>query len=419
MKKRKSRPSLRLSLSVPLCLAILAACATDNGDAVHGQQFGPVPERDGATTGDDGSVDPLVDASVEGAADAPSEGGPSCATGTAVVLAGNDSALTGAAQIGGAPWSGSALTGGAAKSRPAIAAFGASGFLALTRGAGDAVQSMSFTTTWAAPTAVTGASTVDAPALAIVGTTAQAVFLAPAVGGGSKFFFRAENSGTAWSAPAAVTDGTAQSFGQSGGSIAAGGTDLVLAQDGGDNDGLFTQRFSGGTWTTGAGVVGAGTLTTAPPTLLAIPGANDLVLVYADKTANHVIGYALRNAATKAWNTAVITTQTAQTGEQPQLALVSATLIVATFRGNNGRPYWMTGTIAGAGITWSVPGPLLADTSTVDSAPAVARGICGDVAIAVFADAGQVKASRLRGTTWTVPEAVTGASGSRVAIATR
>lgn len=398
-----------------LSLGILGACGTDNGD-VHGQSFGPVPERDGSTpTGDDGGVIvPPQDGSADGA-DGQPDGG-SC-TGTIAVLAGSDTALTGSAQSGSAPWAGGALTGSAAKSRPAIVSFGA-GFLALTRGPADALQSLSFTTTWGAVAGVAGASTVDTPALTVVGTTAESVFLAPGVSGGAQYFYRADNSGTAWGSPAAVTSGAAQSFGQSGASIAAAGTDLVLAQDGGDNDGLYTQIYSG-TWTAGAPVSGAGTLTTAPPVLLAIPGANDLVLVYADNTANHVIGYALRNAGTKAWNTATATTATAQTGEPPQLALISPTQIIATFRGNNLRPYWMTGTIGGAGITWSVPGPLLADTSTVDSAPAVAKGTCGDDAIAVFADAGQVKATRLRGTTWTVPEAVTGASGSRVAIATR
>ena len=398
-----------------LSLSILGACGTDNGD-VHGQSFGPVPERDGSTeAGDDGSVVTPEGGSPD-AADGQADGG-SC-TGTIAVLAGNDTTLTGAAQIGSAAWAGGAITGGAAKSRPAIVSFGSPGFLALTRGPADALQALSFTTTWGAVAGVAGASTVDTPALTVVGTTAESVFLAPGVGGGAQYFYRSENSGTAWGAPAAVTSGAAQSFGQSGASVAAAGTDLVLAQDGGDNDGLYTQVYSG-TWTTGAPVNGAGTLTTAPPVLLAIPGANDLVLVYADNTANHVIGYALRNAGTKAWNTATATTATAQTGESPQLALISATTIVATFRGNNLRPYWMTGTIGTTGITWSVPGPLLADTSTVDSAPAVAKGTCGDDAIAVFADAGQVKATRLRGTTWTVPEAVTGASGSRVAIATR
>ena len=79
----------------------------------------------------------------------------------------------------------------------------------------------------------------------------------------------------------------------------------------------------------------------------------------------------------------------------------------------------MTGTLGAGTVSWSTPTKLLADNSTVDAPPAVAKGVCGDDAIAVFASGGQVKATRLRGNTWTVPESVAGASGSRVSVATR
>jgi hypothetical protein len=108
------------------------------------------------------------------------------------------------------------------------------------------------------------------------------------------------------------------------------------------------------------------------------------------------------------------------TGEQFSVASISATKLVVTFRGkDNQRPYYMTGTIGPSAITWSAPAPLLADTSTVDSTPAVAKGVCGDDAIAVFASAGQVKATRYRAGAWSVPEPVSGASGTRVAVSTR
>ena len=101
------------------------------------------------------------------------------------------------------------------------------------------------------------------------------------------------------------------------------------------------------------------------------------------------------------------------------MARISPSKLVATFRGNDQRPYWMSGTIGASAITWSVPVALLADTSKVDGPPAVAKGICGDDAIAVFAAGGQIRATRYRGTSWSVPEAVGGASGSRVSVATR
>ncbi len=409
----------KLSLfSVTVCAALvsgamsLGACATDNGDAVHGPQFGPPPERpDGATDGPigaEGGPPPSLD----GGTDAPSTG---CTTGTIVVLAGGETALTGAAKIAGGAWSGGPIAGGAAKNHPSIVAFG-SGFLALTRGPGDALQSTSFNATWGAVSAVASATTIAAPALTVSGTKAQAVYLAP---GAPSLFFRVENAGSSWGGspdPVGPPAG-AQSFGLAAGTVAAAGTELVFAQAGTD-EGLYTQKYTG-TWSAGAPIAGAGTPTTAPPILVAVDGKFDLVLLYADNTVNHVIFFATRDAATKIWSSAAVTHPTAQTGEQPAIARISASTLVALFRGNNQRPYTMTGTIGANAVTWSAPVALLADTSTVDGPPAVAKGVCGDDAVAVFASSGQVKATRLRGTSWSVPEPVTGASGARVSVATR
>ncbi len=396
--------------------AALGACATDNGNPVYGPQFGPTPERPDAAI--DGSVDPIpeggpgpTDGSPE--ADAPSS---TCTSGTVVVVAGSDTALTGTAQLAGGAWTGAAIAGGAAKSRPAIVPYGP-GFLALTRGPADKLMSVSFgAASWGAATAVGAETTIGAPALAVVGAKAHGVYL---TGGAPSFFFRVENPGTSWSAAQAVTSNGVQAFGQSAGSLSAAGADLVFAQDGGDNDGLYTQRYDG-SWSVGTPVVDAGTLTTAPPTLAALDGGKfDTVLVYADNTVNNVIGFTTRDATTKRWATATVTNPQAQTREQPSLARISPTALVAAFRGNDQRPYTMRGTIGALAVTWSPPVALLADTSTVDGPPAIAKGVCGDEAIAVFASGGQVKATRLRGTSWTVPEAVSGAAGTRVSVSTR
>ena len=192
---------------------------------------------------------------------------------------------------------------------------------------------------------------------------------------------------------------------------------LQVTQAGGDQ-GLYVQTWNV-TWSSAAAISGAGTFNTAAPALLGIDGANDLVLLYADNTVNHVIGYATRDAMTKVWSTAQVTQAMAQTSEQMSVARLSSTVILVTFRGNNQRPYTMIGTIGGATIAWGAPNPLLADNSTVDSTPAVAKGVCGDDAIAIFASGGQVKAARYRGNAWSVAESVTGASGSRVSVATR
>jgi hypothetical protein len=161
------------------------------------------------------------------------------------------------------------------------------------------------------------------------------------------------------------------------------------------------------------------TLKSAPPALVSVTGTFDLVLLYAQSAPPNTIGFATRDATTKMWSAGAVTQDTAQTAEQMSVTRLSATTLLVAFRGNNGRPYTMTGTIGASSITWGLPSALLADTSTVDSAPAVAPGVCGNDAIAVFASGGIIKATEYRGTTWSVPGTVAGASGSRVSVATR
>src|SRR5690349_20118920 len=120
-------------------VVLVVACATDNGSDVHGPTYGQLPPREGGADGEvleDGAV--VTDAP---AGDAPGDVvSPTCNEGTAVVLAGNDSSLSGAVQSKGGAWTGAAIGGGAAQSKPAILAFG-TGFLGVTHGPGDVLQS--------------------------------------------------------------------------------------------------------------------------------------------------------------------------------------------------------------------------------------------------------------------------------------
>lgn len=429
--------SFRLSgLSCLACLAgavfpaaVLGACATDNGDAVHGPQFGPPPERpdgtaaDGPSPSDEGGSTP----NPEAGPDAGTDGAilPTCTgTGTVAVLAGGDSALSGAVQINGGAWTGATIAGGAAKSVPALVAFG-TGFVGLTRGPSDALQAVSYGASWSA-SAVGTLTTLGSPALALLGTNVEAVYLSgPASSATANKFFRIENTGASWSTTGdpvispSLPLATQQSFGPTSGTVAAAGAELAFAQDG-SNNGLYQQKRSGGVWSDAAPIIGAGTFSTgAPPALVAVDGKYDLVLLYADNTATHVIGFATRDSTSKVWSDAAPTQATAQTGEQMSVVRLSPTALLVTFRGNNGRPYVMTGTLGAASLTWSVPVPLLADTSTVDSVPALAKGVCGDDAVAVFAAGGQIKATRYRANAWSLPTTVNGASGTRVSVATR
>lgn len=396
----------------------LSACATDNGDSVHGPQFGPPIDRIDAGSGEGAA--PVADggAGTDGGADTGADGStvPACTSGAVVVLAGSDTTLSGASQIKGGAWSGAAIAGGAARSIPALAATG-SGFVALTRGPSNALQSLSYPTGaagWSAVTTLGSLTTLGSPALAIAGTKAHGVYL-----DGTNKFFRVESAGTVFTTAgdAVMPAGGDQSYGPSAGTLAAAGTDVVFAQAG-DDEGLYVQKRDTA-WSTATAIGGAGTLNTMPPAILAIDGKYDLVLLYADKTAPHVLGFATRDATTKTWSNATVTQPTAQTGEQLSIARISQSVVLVTFRGNDMRPYFMTGTLGASSIAWSMPAALLPDTSTVDAAPAVAKGVCGDDAIAVYGAAGKVRATRYRGGVWTVPEPVAGASGGRISVATR
>ncbi len=419
-------PALRSGLAFGGPAALLVACATDNGDAVHGPQFGPVPERpDGSAEGGEGPGEggsPTTDAEA-GATDAGTDSAsPPCTAGTVAVLAGNDSSLAAAVQSNGGAWTTGPIAGGAAKSAPSLVAFG-SGFTGLTRGAGDALQAVSYDTSWSAAAALPTLSTLATPALAVVGTKAQAVFLSGPESGSvdSHKFFRIENAGTSWSAADPVVAASNPSFGPSGPAAASAGADLVMAQDG-DNAKLYTQVWNA-TWAPAAQIADpVVTLKSAAPALVAVAGAFDLVLLYSDSAAPNTIGFATRDGTSKTWSAGQVTQATAQTAEPMSVARISPTTLLVAFRGNNGRPYIMLGTIGATSITWSLPAPLLADASTVDSPPAVAPGVCGDAAIAVYASGGLIKATQYRGTTWSVPGMVLGTpftAPARVSVATR
>src|SRR5690242_18006092 len=125
-----------------VALGLVEACATDNGSAVYGDQFGPPPGGNGIEAGTDATPVPSGDGAAEDAStDAPADGQPpTCSAGTVAVLAGSDAALSYAISDKGAAFKGGAVTGGSSVGQPELVAFG-TGFLGLTRGAGDKLLS--------------------------------------------------------------------------------------------------------------------------------------------------------------------------------------------------------------------------------------------------------------------------------------
>ena len=398
-------------------VVLVAACATDNGSTVHGPTFGELPGRDGGADGEASEEDAATttDSAIE-------EGGvdgatPTCTEGTAVVLAGDDTSLSGAVQSKGGAWTGAAINGGAAKSKPAIVPFG-SGFLGVTHGPGDVLQSLTFGTSWAPPTTIGTAGVKGAPALATVGTKAHVVYAAGP--GANRDFTHGIHDGTAWDAAVAAV-GSPPSFGTVSAALAGVGGDLFFAENGSDK-GLYTRTFATA-WQASSAVTGAGTVGNeipATPELVAMAGKYDLVLVYVEKDTRY-ISFAKHDAMTKQWVDGDVTNTLATTNEKLAASRSGESSLLVTFRGQDGNGYYTQGSLVADTYTWSAPAPIGGGPAKipVDSTPAVARGVCGDDAIVAYASAGVVRALHLRGAQWSQPEVITGTSGTRVAVSTR
>jgi hypothetical protein len=405
-------PAIVFVLGVVACSVV--GCSTGNGDDVHGPTFGPFPEREGGSDGG-GTGDAATDDASDDA-----DGGAGCATGTVAVLAGGSTTLTASVQERSGAWSSTTLGTATVKSKPALAAFG-TGFLGVVHDTTDALATVRYTTSWSAPAALGMAGVKGGPSLSVAGTSAHLVYSAG--GGADRFFWSGVHDGSNWDAAGTrvSSDGTQanQSFGTISAGLAAVGSDVVFAENG-TNEKLYVRPFSG-TWGASKQVADVdtqgGALETTPE-LVAHDGAFDLAVIYVRKTTRQ-LAYATRAVASnpnKDWVDGGIFHALATTAEKFSVARISPTTMLVAFRGQDGNGYYATGTISGTTIAWTAA---QAVGGAVSSTPAVARGVCGDDAIVAFAQGGAVRATRLRGTTWTAPETIAGAAGSFVAVATR
>lgn len=421
MPRRRRLPHELVVLTTSLAFAggalAVVACSTDNGPAAYGETFGPLPERrDASATTADGA--PAAPGDAEGgpsigpdgaAPDAPA----TCTAGTLAVVAGSDTALAAAVQDRGGAWTTTMLQG-VSKSLPAVVAT-TTGFLSVVRSTNDALAWSAFTTSWSPPSPIGAAQTIASPSLTSSGATVHLALLTPAF----EQAYGAFASG-AWSPAGSEVlqpPAGAKSFGPSAPSVVEAGGDVVVAFDG-DDGGLYVQTRSGTTWAAASPIVGAGVTKSVPPVLLGWDGGSDLVLLFADNSADHVIRHAVRTAGTKAWSTVQNTGALAFTPEAFRAARISPTALAVTYRGGDGRAYAMTGTYASGAFTWSAPVALFAG-ATVDTAPAVAKGVCGDDAVAVAAKAGAVQIARLRSGVWSAAEDVPSLTATRVGVASR
>lgn len=432
-------------LGIGLVISSIWACDTDNGETTHGPDIGQLPDSgrrklpDGAIVEADGAPVLADDDDIVG--DDDTEGGPkpgNCAAGgTAALVAGNEGTLTGAIRSKGGTWVTSAVGGGGAKSKPAMIAFG-TGFLGVSRGAGDALQSFShdgnIASKFSGATAIGAGGVKGPPTLTLAGTKAHVIFSGGA--GTNQDYTHGIHDGTKWNAVTElVGTGGEHSFGGVSAGLAGIGDDVFFAQDGSDQ-GLYARPYTGGSWKAAIPVNGAGTVGTDPavpatiatPEVVALKGKYDLVIIYEYKKNQpsdpNAIAYATHEpGGTPEWgNPDTKFVSGALSGEKFNAAALSDTTVALTFKGDDGNAYYTIGTAttdAASPINWTAPAPVGGSPTAVDAAPAVAKGDCGNDAVFAFTNGGKVKVTSVKGGTFTPIAEVAGMTGNQVAIATR
>jgi hypothetical protein len=388
---------------------VLLDAATQPGSSdAAAQTDSTIPEGGGAPDGGPTSPADAADGSdASAAADA------GCTSMTAI-LGGNDTSSFGATATGRGPFVTHALTGGVAAG-PALVAFGG-GFQGLfterfDAGGANALFGVGFSGgAWGTPSALGGsAGAIDAPSVAAVGTTLQAVYL-----NAEHLYFHAA-FGTGWDTgadPVRPSDAGATAFGPVRAAAAGTSTELVIVYEGNDSH-PYAQ-----TWTTGAGwddgvALGAAPLLADTPMAIAAldTGASDLLAVYVDgegpaSTNNEHLFFAVRSGTTKAWSAPAMVDVNAYTPSAPTLAAMSGGRALLAWQGGDGASYASVYTAP----VWSSAAKITSDQ--VASAPSLAPGVCGDDAVAAYPLSGAVYVTHLAGGgAWTTPAPLAGVAG--------
>ncbi len=353
----------------------------------------------------------------DAAGDAPSVSEAGTCGATTVVLGGNDFSIFGATATGTSAFTTEALTGsmGAA---PALVAFG-TGFEALVAEAGDAngggaLFGVGYSAGgWSPLTALGGnADAIDAPAVAVVGATLQGVYLNP-----EHLYFHAA-FGAGWDTGAdpvrPPNDAGGTAFGPVRAAAAGTATELVIAYEG--SNGLpYVQTWNGTSWDDGVALGSSLLAVNTPMAIVALDsGANDLLIAYVAAGGSCSAGSGclysvVRAAATKTWSAPVTVDAAAYVNgaapTAPTLASLTAGRGLLAWQGANGEGYESIY----SGSAWSTPAQLT--SAAIGGAPSLARGVCGDDAVAAYVSAGSVYTTHLSVGTWTMPMLLAGASG--------
>jgi hypothetical protein len=395
----------------PALALVLAACDSSP------QTYGPVydAKADSPPSGDGGPSDGGGDGTV------PKDGSDDAGTCPSItgVIAGSTAGLFGAARTGGGAFMVQTLSG-TLSDRPAIVPLG-TGFIAALRTSTDAVQGTAFSASWVDPVAIGAAVTRDAPVLAAIGAAAHLAYQNK--GGNADYkYFHGQFSGSAWDGANDPVGGMVnQSFGPRAPSAAGAGGKLVLVQAG-DDSLLYDQTWSG-TWAAASQHASAAIQKTIPPTITALDGGNeDLLVVYARNADYKIMSTARSNAV---WSTPLLVDTNAflsgSTNEPVALAPIGAGKAVMVYRGTDSKPYFSVYDPSKMPV-WTAPAPVVGGTNPmVESLPSVAPGVCGADAIVAYAEVGGgVKVASMSGGAFGAPDAVPQTNGAKfVAVATR
>lgn len=395
---------MRRALFVGLPVLLLAC--SDDGPKTYGPVF-DAAVKDGAS---DAAV---VDGGTDASSDADAQGDASNCTATTALLAGNGSALVGASAKGTAALTGAALTG-SVTDRVSVVPFGA-GFLGVARAADDSIVSSLFGAgAWAAATTVGAVTTRDAPMLAVTGTTAHLAYQQKA----DFKFYHGQYTGSAWDAATdPVGVGVAQSYGPRGPGFAAVGTTPVVLQAG-DDGFLYDRDYAGSAWSAAHQQAATSVEKTLPPTLVALVGGSaDLLGVYMRLTDFKIMSVT-RTSGT--WSAPVLLDVNAYANDPVNVAPMSGGRALLAYRGSDGKGYFSVYDPAKNPV-WTVPAAIGATAPLVESAPAIAPGVCGDDAVVAYAaTGGSVNVTHFAGGTFGAAAPVSGTGAAKyVGIATQ
>jgi hypothetical protein len=405
--------------------AIVGACGTDNGQKQFGPDFtldaGSPQGNDGGVVTDDGGGTPEDDGGGSADGGGTGDGGGvdagSCTSVLAVVSGGASSAF-GSIYTQGA-WKTSTLTttvsgnpgadNPAGQSVPAVTFLG-SQLLGVVRTSSNALSAVTWSAgAWSSPTAIGAAAARDTPSITTLAGKAHVVFQ-----GTDYKFSHGTFSGGAWDAATDPVGGAAalQSFGPTTPQVAGVGTELVAVFSGdsstdGGTGGLYDIRYSGSAWSGPTSHPSPLSYFRANPAITALlaGGAMDLVAVYVDTTTRQLQWTG--RLVNKTYTAPATVSVTALSDVGVSLAALANGKLALVFWGQDKKPYFTLGTVAGQAVSWSTPAALVSGTNpTLSSPPMVTAGVCGDDAVATYASGGSAMVTRLRGTAWTAPEAI-------------